>query len=249
MSGHSKWSTIKRKKAAVDAKRGKVFTRLLKEIQIAAKLGGSNIDGNPRLKSAVQTAKSQSVPADNIDRAINRGTGDLEGVDYEEILYEGYGPAGVAVLVKVLTDNKNRTVAEVRRGFTKFHGSLGTSNSVAYLFEEKAAFEFSKSAIKEDSLFEVALDAGAEDIKEEDGFWNVMAPADSFGTIRDALEKAGVEAEGAIRMIPLTTVNVSGSDAEELLKLLDYLDDLDDVQSVESNFDMDEQEMSRVSGE
>jgi len=249
MSGHSKWSTIKRKKAAIDAKRGKVFTRLLKEIQIAAKIGGSNIDGNPRLKSAVQSAKSQSVPADNIDRAINRGTGDLEGVDYEEILYEGYGPGGVAVLVNVLTENKNRTVAEVRRAFTRFHGSLGTSNSVAYLFEEKAAFDVSKNLIKEDALFELALDSGAEDIKDEGETWSVLAPADKFGSIRDALEKAGVEAEGAVRMIPATTITVSGTDAEDLLKLLDYLDDLDDVQSVEANFDMDETEMSRVSAE
>ncbi len=247
MAGHSKWSTIKRKKAANDAKRGKLFTKLLKEIQIAAKVGGPSLDGNPRLKTAVQTAKSQSVPSDNIERAIKKGSGDDEGLDYEEITYEGYGPGGVAILVKSLTENRNRTVAEVRHAFSKYNGSLGSTNSVAYQFTDKGVFTFAKDVIEEDVLFEAALEAGAEDVSDEGDVWQVVTEVSSFGEVRDALEALGKDFEGELTSIPESTVTVTGGDAETLLKLLDALDDLDDVQKVVANFDMDDDDIALAS--
>ena len=249
MSGHSKWSTIKRKKAATDAKRGKIFTRLLKEIQIAAKIGGGSVDGNPRLKNAVQEAKSNSVPGDNIERAIKRGTGDLEGVDYEEITYEGYGPGGVAILIKALTDNKNRTVAEVRHALTKCSGSMGSTNSVAYQFTDHGVIHIEKDAIQEEKLFDVALDAGAEDIKDEGDAWEVISTIQDFDAVRTAIQALEVAFDGEIRSIPTNTVRVEGQDAKTLLKLLDLLDDIDDVQNVTANFDMDESELEAMSSE
>lgn len=249
MSGHSKWATIKRKKAAVDAKRGKIFTRLLREIQVAAKMGGGNQDANPRLKSAVQSAKSQSVPNDNIERAIKRGTGDLEGVDYEDITYEGYGPGGVAILVKVLTDNRNRTVAEVRHAFTRHNGNLAGANSVAYLFKDTGVLSVPKDGVSEEEVFDTALEAGADDVKDEEAVWEVHTKPKSFEAVRQALVKLHSGVEGEMRPIPDTRVQVAGHDAETLLKLLDALDDLDDVQNVAANFDIDDKELQALSGE
>lgn len=246
MSGHSKWSTIKRKKAAIDAKRGKAFTRYLKEVQIAAKLGGSNLSANPRLRTAVTSAKSQSVPNDNIERAIKRGSGELEGVDYEEFMYEGYGAGGVAVLVQALTENKNRTVAEVRHIFAKCNGSLASSNAVAYLFEQKGVFSLVKENVTEEELYEVGLDAGMEDLKDEGEVWEIYSPASEFQQLSDALTAFGKPFEGELRMVPTTMSKVTGKDAKNVLKLLDLLDDLDDVQRVDSNFDIDEEELAAL---
>lgn len=246
MSGHSKWSTIKRKKAAVDAKRGKLFTKLLKEIQVAAKMGGEDPDANPRLKAAIQTAKSQSVPGDNIDRAIKRGAGSGDGADYEEIVYEGYGPGGVALLIKALTDNKNRTVAEVRHVLGKAGGSLGGSGSVAYMFQEKGMFAVAKAAIGEEELFDKALEAGAEDVKDEGEVWMVVSAPTDFGVVRDAIEELGIEFEAELQPVPETTVAVSGDSAASLLRLLSALDDLNDIQNVFANFDIDDDELARL---
>lgn len=240
MAGHSKWSKIKRKKAANDAKRGANFTKLLKEIQVAAKMGGADPAGNPRLKVAIQTAKSSSVPNDNIERAITKGAGNQDGVDYEDVLYEGYGPGGVAILVKTLTENRNRTVAEVRHAFNKYGGSLGSANSVAYQFTDKGVFTIARSAVSEDQLYESAIDAGAEDLKDDGEYWEVVCEPSLFGEVRDALELLNVEIEGELTSIPNNTVTVGGKDAETLLKLLEVLEDLDDVQRVVANFELDE---------
>lgn len=242
MSGHSKWATIKRKKAAVDAQRGKIFTRLLREIQVAAKLGGANVDSNVRLKTAVQSAKSQSVPGDSIERAIKRGAGDADGANYEDVVYEGYGPAGVAVLVKTLTDNKNRTVADVRHAFSKYGGNMANANSVAYLFKDKGIITIGKEAIEEDKLFDTALEAGADDIKDEGDCWEVYTSPSAFEDVKVALEKLCPDLEAELAPVPDTKVTVTGEEAERVLKLLDALDDLDDVQSVSSNADMPDEE-------
>lgn len=247
MSGHSKWATIKRKKAATDAKRGKVFTRLLREIQVAAKLGGGILEGNPRLKSAVLAAKAESVPADTIERAIKRGTGALEGVDYEEIIYEGYAPGGVAVLVKTLTDNRNRTASEVRSIFTRAAGTLGGPNSVAHIFQEKGVFTVPKADAEEGQVFEAALDAGAEDIKDEGDCWSVLCALSDFHKMRQALEPLAAGLKGETQAVPNATVPVSGRDAEGTLRLLSMLDELDEVQSVAANFEIDDQEMEALS--
>jgi YebC/PmpR family DNA-binding regulatory protein len=240
MAGHSKWSKIKRKKAVTDASRGKIFTKLLKEIQIAAKIGGGALDGNPRLKTAVVAAKSQSVPNDNIDRAIKKGTGDLEGVDYEEITYEGYTPGGAALLISALTDNKTRTVAEVRHALSKFGGSLGSSNSVAFMFKQKSVFSISQKDISEDQLYETLIDAGIEDITGDGDNWEIFAEVQSYNAIQEALEKMGKGFEGELRLVPDNTVKVEGDDAQKLVNLLEFLDDLDDIQSVTGNFELDE---------
>lgn len=247
MSGHSKWATIKRKKAAIDAKRGKLFTRLLKEIQVAAKVGGGNIAGNPRLKTAVSAAKAMSVPMDNIERAIGRGTGDAEGVDYEDITYEAYGPGGVAILIKSLTDNKNRTVGEVRSTLTRWNGTLGGSNSVAFLFQEKGVVTVARDAVDEDKIFSVGLDAGASDIRDAGDAWELTAEIADYESVRQAVEKLGKEFQAEIRHLPSTSVRVTGKDAEQLMKLLAALDDLDDVQSVTANFDIDDSELEALS--
>jgi YebC/PmpR family DNA-binding regulatory protein len=247
MSGHSKWATIKRKKAAIDQKRGKIFTRLLREIQVAAKVGGGNVAGNPRLKTAVQSAKAMSVPMDNIERAIGRGTGDAEGISYEDITYEGYGPGGVAILITSLTDNKNRTVGEVRSTLTRWNGSLGGTNSVAFLFQQKGIITIGKEAVDEDKIFSVALDAGASDIKDAGDGWEITAEVADYETVRHAVEKLGKEFQAELRQVPTTTVKVSGKDAEQLMKLLSALDDLDDVQSVTANFDIDDKELEALS--
>ncbi len=247
MSGHSKWATIKRKKAAIDAKRGKAFTKVLREIQVAARIGGGNPEGNPRLKSAITAAKAVSMPGDNIERAIKRGTGDLEGVQYEETIYEGYGPGGVAFLVKCLTDNKNRTASEIRSMFTRAGGSLAGVNAVAYLFSEKGEILIKKSSAKEEQVFDVALESGAEDVSDEDDSWRISTTAQDYLKIKQALEKIAPDLEGEVQMVPSTTAKVAGKEAESVLKLMGFLDEHDDVQSVSANFDIDEAEMERIS--
>lgn len=240
MAGHNKWSKIKRKKAANDASRGKLFTKLLKEIQIAAKMGGGDPGGNPRLKTAILASKAQSVPNDKIDNAIKKGTGDIEGVDYEEITYEGYGPGGVALILKALTDNKNRTVAEVRFAFNKYNGSMAGSNAVAYLFNEKAVFNLPIDAIKEDELMDSVLDAGVEDITSDEDQWTLIASVSDFNAVQKALEGLSLEFESTLQYIPETTVKIDEKDSKSLLNLLEALDDLDDIQEVTGNFELHE---------
>ena len=244
MSGHSKWATIKRKKAATDAKRGKAFTRALREVQIAAKQGG-NPDANPRLRTAMTAAKSVGVSNDTIDRSIKKASGGDDSVQYEEITYEGYAPGGVAVLVRVTSDNKNRTAAEVRHAFAKCNGSLGGANSVAYLFKEKGVISVPKSAVSEDKLYDVALEAGAEDLSDEGDEWEISTEPKAFEDVKAAID-AIVPCEGEVRMVPETTVSVSGKDAELVLRMMEMLDDLDDVQSVTANFDIDDSELENL---
>jgi YebC/PmpR family DNA-binding regulatory protein len=248
MSGHSKWATIKRKKGAIDAARGKVFTKLIREITVAAKIGGGDPNGNPRLRTAILAAKAQNMPNANIDRAIAKGTGDTEGANYEEITYEGYGPQKVALMVEVLTDNRNRTAAEVRSVFTKRGGSLGETGSVRRMFDRKGQLVIEKSKVEEDALMAVALDAGAEDIRDEgDSFEVITAPSD-FEAVRDAIIKAKIPYESAqVAWLPNTWVKVTGSGAETILKMVDALEDLDDVQNVYGNFDIDEAELESLS--
>lgn len=242
MSGHSKWATIKHKKGATDAKRGKIFTRLIKEITIAAKSSGGDPDGNPRLRTAIAAAKAENMPADNIKRAVQRGTGELEGAAYEEITYEGYGPGGVAVIVQVLTDNKNRAVSEVRHGFSKNGGNLGESNSVSWMFSKKGVFVISKDAVPEDKLTEVVLEAGAEDLSDEGETWEILSDPKDFDSVATALKHAGVTPEHAeVTMISSTYTKLEGSAASQMMRLLEVLEDLDDTQNVYSNFDMDEE--------
>ncbi|NMC63748.1 MAG: YebC/PmpR family DNA-binding transcriptional regulator [SAR324 cluster bacterium] len=246
MSGHSKWATIKRKKAATDAKRGKLFTRCLKEVEVAAKSGG-NPDSNPRLRSAISAAKSAGVPSDTIDRAVKRGSGEDQGTQYEEITYEGYAPGGVAILVRTLTDNKNRTAAEVRHVFTKCNGNLASANAVAYLFKETGVLSIPKASVDEEKLYEVALDAGAKDINDDGEFWEVLVEPRQFQAVRESIESIVKDVEGEIRLVPETHVRVSGHEAEQVLRMMDLLDDLDDVQSVTGNFEIDDKEMESFS--
>ncbi len=242
MSGHSKWSSIKHKKAATDARRGKIFTKLIKEITVAARLGGGDLDANPRLRTAVAAAKSENMPKDNIERAIKKGTGELEGVNYEESIYEGYGPGGAAVLVESLTDNKNRTVADVRSIFSKNGGSLGENGCVAWMFDKKGYIVVESAAVDEDALMEVALEAGAEDIREDDGNFEVItAPAD-FEAVKQAIEQASISYITAeITMLPQTTTNLVGKEAEQMVRLMEMLEDCDDVQKVYTNADIPEE--------
>ncbi len=249
MSGHSKWSTIKHKKAAKDAKRGKIFTKLIKEITVAAKMGGGDINANPRLRTAVTTAKAQSMPTDNIERAIKKGTGELEGVNYEEVQYEGYGPAGVAIMVTVLTDNRNRTVAEIRNLFGKNGGNLGTDGCVAWMFSKKGVITVEKSAVAEDRLFDVALEAGAEDIDaESEGAYEVTTRPDVLDQVKEALDGAKIAIVSAeVSMVPQSTVTLRGKEAEQTLRLLEVLEDHDDVQTVAANVDIPQEEVERLS--
>jgi YebC/PmpR family DNA-binding regulatory protein len=240
MSGHSKWSTIKHKKGAADAKRGKVFTRIIKEMTVAARLGGGDIEGNPRLRAAVAEAKASNMPKDNIDRAIKRGTGELEGAIYEEVTYEGYAPGGVAIIVEALTDNTNRTTPEIRHMFEKHGGNLGTPGSVRFQFEKKGYFAIEKSATSEDKLMEVALEAGADDLQTDDAdiFEVYTAPA-NFEAVRQALESNKIPTvEAKLDMIPSTYVSVDEQKAKAIMRLLESLDDHDDTQNVYSNFDI-----------
>ena len=245
MSGHSKWATIKHKKGATDAKRGKIFTRLIKEITIAAKGGGGDPDGNPRLRTAIAAAKAENMPQDNIKRAIQRGTGELEGASYEEITFEGYGPGGVAVIVEVTTDNRNRAVSEVRHAFSKNNGNLGESGSVGYMFAKKGLIVVSKSAAEEDRLTEIVLEAGADDLAEEGESWEIITSPKDFDTVRDAVKAAKIEPEMAqVTMIASTYQKLEGTQASAMMRLLETLEDLDDTQNVYSNFDMDMAEVA-----
>ena len=249
MSGHSKWSTIKRKKGAVDAKRGKIFTRLIREITVAARSGGGDPDANPRLRTAIVGAKAENMPKDNIDRAIKKGTGELEGAVYEEITYEGYGPGGVAVLVECMTDNKNRTVADVRHFFSKSGGNLGESGCVAWMFDKKGSFLIDKSAIDEEKLMDIALDAGAEDVVEEENEFQILTEPDDFSAVQEALAANNVETiEAAVSKIPKNVVDVAEEKvARQVLNLLEKLEDYDDVQNVHANFDIPEEIMEQLS--
>jgi len=240
MSGHSKWSTIKHKKGAADAKRGKVFTRIIKEMTIAARLGGGDPDGNPRLRAAVAEAKANNMPKDNIERAIKRGTGEIEGVTYEEITYEGYGPGGVAIIVETLTDNGNRTTPEIRHMFEKAGGNLGTPGSVKFQFEKKGYFAVEKSAASEDKLMEVALEAGADDLQTDDpDAFEIYTTPESFEAVRQALEANKIETvEAKLGMIPSTYVALDEQKGKAMMRLLEMLDDHDDSQNVWSNFDI-----------
>jgi YebC/PmpR family DNA-binding regulatory protein len=248
MSGHSKWATIKHKKAAADAKRGRVFTRIIKEISIAARHGGDP-DANPRLRTAVAAAKAVSMPADNIKRAIMRGTGELGGGQIDEVTFEGYGPGGAAVLVEVATDNRNRTVSEIRHIFSKQGGNLGEQGSVAWMFDRKSQVLVEKEKISEEQLMSLVLDAGAEDLRDDGTNWEVLSPPEVHDAIVQALEKAQVETVSAqIAMIPKSTVKLEGKNAGGMLRLAETLEEHDDVQNVYSNFDIDEKEMEAFAG-
>ena len=239
MSGHSKWATIKRKKAAIDAKRGKIFTKLIKEITIAARHGGGDPAGNPRLRLAVDNAKAQNMPQDNIDRAIKKATGELEGVTYHELTYEGYGPAGVAVLVEVATDNKNRTVAEVRHLFSKNGGSLGEGGSVSWMFDRKGIITLPNQGKTEDDIMDIIIEAGADDLQTEEDFFEISTAIESFETVRKAVAEKGLEIENAsLQWVAKNLIEVKGEDAEKVIKLIESLEDIDDVQNVYSNADV-----------
>ncbi|MDX1701727.1 MAG: YebC/PmpR family DNA-binding transcriptional regulator [Melioribacteraceae bacterium] len=241
MSGHSKWSTIKRKKAAADQKRGKIFTKLIKEITVSARQGGGDIDGNPRLRLAVDNAKSANMPMDNIERAIKKATGELEGASYLEITYEGYGPGGVAVLIESVTDNKNRTVAEVRHALTKHGGSLGENGSVAWMFDRKGVITMPAQGKTEDDIMEIVLDAGAEDIQGEDDFFEVTSAVEDFEAVRKSIVDSGLDTENAsLQWIAKNTIEVGGETAEKLIKMIDMIEDNDDVQNVFTNADFTE---------
>lgn len=247
MSGHSKWATIKHKKGALDAKRGKIFTRLIKEIMIAAR-GGGNPDMNPRLRTAVAAAKAESMPADNIKRAIMRGTGELEGATMEEYTYEGYGPGGAAVLVNVATDNKNRTVSEIRHAFGKFGGNMGTEGSVSWMFERKSIILIEGENATEDALMDLVLNAGAEDLRNDGGNWTVISAPEAHDAVVEALRAAKIETASAeVGMLPKNLTKLEGKQAAGMLKLNDFFEEHDDVQSVYSNFDIDESELESLS--
>lgn len=247
MSGHSKWATIKRKKGAVDAKRGKAFTKLIKEIATAARLGGGDPDGNPRLRLVMDKARAANMPKDNIERAVKKGTGEGAAEQYEEVVYEGYGPGGVAILIEALTDNRNRAVGEIRHALMKHGGNLGSSGCVAFLFEKKGSFVFERAGIDADALLEAALDAGADDVVDGADSVEVITSPARFETVRDALAAKGLAAASAgIEMKPGTTVKLEAKDAEAMLRLSDVLEDLDDVQNVYANFDISDEEMARL---
>ncbi len=239
MAGHSKWAQIKHKKAAVDAKRGKIFTKLAKEITIAVRLGGKDPNMNPRLRTVIAKAKNLNMPNDNIDRAIKKGTGELQDVQYEEIRYEGYGPGGVAVLVDCMTDNKNRTVGEIRHIFSKYNGNLGESGCVSWIFDQKGYFVFDEGVISEEELMEIAIEAGAEDVRHDDKSHEVITAPEDFETVKDVFDKKGLKYSVAeITMLPKNYVEVRDKDAQNMVKLFDALEDHDDVQNVYANFDI-----------
>lgn len=247
MAGHSKWAQIKRKKAANDAKRGKMFTRLIREITVAAREGGGDAEGNPRLRLAIDTAKAANMPLENIERAVKRGTGELEGVSYEEVSYEGYGPGGVALYLETLTDNLNRTVAEVRHVLEKHGGNLGQSGSVAWQFERRGRIYVDATRYDEDAVMMAALEAGALDVTREEDEYEITTDVADFHAVQEGLKGEGLELrEAELAMIPKATVRVEGSEAQKLVKLLDALDDVDDIQHVHSNADIDEAALSEV---
>jgi len=249
MSGHSKWATIKHKKGALDAKRGKIFTRLIKEITIAAKNGGGDADSNPRLRTAVAAAKAENMPADNIKRAIQRGTGELPGVTYEEFTLEGYGPGGVAVLAEISTDNRNRTVSEMRHVFSKNGGNMAEAGAVSWMFHKKGDILIAKSAAKEDDLMGIVLEAGAEDLRDDGESWEILTEPSAFEAVLEAGKKAGLTPESAsVSMIPQNYIKLEGSAANTMIRLMEALEDQDDVQNVHSNFDIDQKLLEEVAG-
>jgi YebC/PmpR family DNA-binding regulatory protein len=248
MSGHSKWATIKHKKGALDAKRGKIFTRLIKEITIAAK-GGGDPDGNPRLRTAILAAKAENMPADNIKRAIQRGTGELEGATYEEISFEGYGPGGVALIIEVLTDNRNRAVSEIRHTFSKNGGNLGESGSVKFMFSKKGLIAVEKSAATEEQLMNIVLEQGGEDLNDEGDSWEIITDPGSYETVLNAVKAAGIPTVlSEVTMVASTYTKLEGAAAGQMIRLLESLEDLDDVQNVYSNFDMDAEQVEHAAG-
>lgn len=249
MSGHSKWSKVKHVKAVVDAKRGKMFTKIIKEITVAARAGGGDPDGNPRLRSAILAAKQANMPADNTKRAIQKGTGELPGVAYDEITYEGYGPGGIALLVEVVTDNKNRTVSEIRHVFSKHGGNMGEAGCVAWMFHKKGSIVVDKAAATEEKLMEIALDAGADDIQDDGSNFEILTPPDAFEKVTTALAAGNIPvAHAEVAMVPQTYIKVTGKEAQQILKMVDALEDEDDVQHVWANFDIEESELVQLAG-
>jgi YebC/PmpR family DNA-binding regulatory protein len=247
MSGHSKWSTIKRKKGAADAKRGAIFTRHSKEITLASREGGGDIEMNPTLRLAVKKAKSDNMPAANIDRAIKKGTGDLPGVKYENYVYEGYGPGGVAIMMEIMTDNKNRTVPDIRHIMSKNGGNLGESGCVNWMFEKKGTISINKNNVDEEQLLDASLELGAEDFNtEDDENYIIETIPENFGEISEGLESQGFDVEGEVGLVPINTVNVSGNDVKQLLKLMDLLEEHEDIQKVYSNFEIDESQLQEL---
>jgi YebC/PmpR family DNA-binding regulatory protein len=239
MSGHSKWSTIKHKKGATDAKRGKIFTKLIKEITVAARTGGGDPASNPRLRTAIIAAKNENMPKDNIERAIKKGTGELEGVNYEESTYEGYGPGGAAVLIESLTDNKNRAVADIRHIFNKWGGNLGENGCVSWMFDSKGYIGIEKSSVDEEKLMEMAIEAGADDIRDNDDSFEIITEPDDFEAVKAAVDKASINyIEAEITMLPQTLVSLEGKEAEQMIRLMEKLEDCDDVQKVYTNADI-----------
>jgi YebC/PmpR family DNA-binding regulatory protein len=248
MSGHSKWSTIKHKKGAADARRGKIFTKLIKEITVAARTGGGDPGGNPRLRSAIAAAKAENMPKDNIDRAIKKGTGELPGVSYEEATFEGYGPGGVAILVEILTDNRKRTVADIRHIFSKNAGNLGEAGCVAWMFDKKGLMLFDKQGVDEEKLINVALEAGAMDVQEREKEYEVTTPPPEFEQVKKKLEESGLPSSYAeITMVPQSTVRLTGKEAHQMLRLMESLEESEDVQHVYANFDIPDEEMEQLS--
>ncbi|HYV19195.1 MAG TPA: YebC/PmpR family DNA-binding transcriptional regulator [Verrucomicrobiae bacterium] len=244
MSGHSKWHTIKHKKGAADAKRGRVFTKIIKEITVAARVGGGDPNGNPRLRTVLAAAKSANMPKDNIEKAIKKGTGELAGVSYDEVSYEGYGPGGVAMFVQALTDNRNRTLPEIRHLFSKFGGNLGESNCVGWMFEKKGYLVVAKSAANEDTLMEVVIDAGGEDVREDGDNWEIFTPTERLEQVREAISGKGIAvATAELSMVPKNTVKVEGKNAQRVLAMMEGLEEHDDVQNVWANFDIDDAEI------
>ncbi|MCP4372665.1 MAG: YebC/PmpR family DNA-binding transcriptional regulator [Deltaproteobacteria bacterium] len=247
MSGHSKWSSIKHKKGATDAKRGKIFTKLIKEITVAARMGGGDPDANPRLRTAIVSAKSENMPKDNIERAIKKGTGELEGVNYEESTYEGYGPGGAAVFIESVTDNKNRAVADIRHIFSKNGGNLGENGCVAWMFDKKGYLAIEKKSVDEDSLMETAIEAGAEDVREDNGSFEIITEPDDFESVKTAVDNAAISyIDAEVTMLPQSTTNLEGKQALQMVKLMEALEDCEDVQKVYTNADIPDEIVNNI---
>lgn len=247
MSGHNKWSKIKRTKGAADAKKGKLYTKILREIQVSARMSGGDPKGNPRLRDAISDARANNMPKENIERAIKRGTGELEGSEYEQITYEGYGPGGVALLIECLTDNRNRTVADLRALFTRNNANLAEAGSVAWMFNKKGSISVPKQGVHEDQLMEIALEAGAEDLQDQGDSWEVITPPEMLDAVRGSLEAKQIASQSATHtLIPQNTIELQGESAEKMLKLVDLIEDLDDVQKVHANFEISEEELARL---
>ncbi len=245
MSGHSKWHTIKHKKAATDAKRGRVFTKVIKEITVAARTGGGDPEGNPRLRTVLEAARAANMPKDNIEKAIKKGTGELPGVSYEEVSYEGYGPGGVAVYVQALTDNRNRTLPEIRHLFTKYGGNLGESNCVGWMFEKKGYIVLAKDKASEETLLEVVLEAGGDDVRDDGDNWEILTPPERVQAVKEVLTGRGIPVTSSeVSMVPKNTVRLEGKKAQQLLSMMEALEEHDDIQNVWANFDIDESEIT-----